>query len=58
MQEMYREEFWRERGRPQELYPDASSKDALVPPYLRVPNSDCGFPADVFQSRYSDTAAR
>ena len=34
MQEMYREEFWRKRGRPRELYPDASSKDAPVPPDL------------------------
>ena len=28
MQEMFREEFWRKQGRPRELYPDASSKDA------------------------------
>ena len=34
MQEMYREEFWRKRGRHRELYPDASSKDAPVPPDL------------------------
>ena len=37
MQEMFREEFWRKRGRPLELYPDASSKDAPVPPDLPVP---------------------
>ena len=34
MQEMFREEFWRKRGRPRELYPDVSSKDAPVPPDL------------------------
>ena len=58
MQEMFREEFWRKRGRPRELYPDASSKDAPVPPDLPVPNCDCGFPAHVFQSKHPDTAAR
>ena len=58
MQEMYREEFWRKRGRPLELYPDASSKDAPVPPDLSVPNCDYGFPVDVFQSRHPDTATR
>ena len=58
MQEMYREEFWRKRGRPRELYPDASSKDAPVPPNLPVPNCDCGFPTHVFQSKHSDIAAR
>ena len=45
---MYREQLWRKRGHPRELYPDASSKDAPVPPDLSVPNYDCGFPADVF----------
>jgi hypothetical protein len=29
------------RGRPRELYLDVSSKDALVPPDLPVPNCDC-----------------
>ena len=48
MQDMYREEFWRKRGRPRELYPDASSKDAHVPPDLPVPNCNCSFPTDVF----------
>ena len=48
MQEMFREEFWQKRSRPRELYPDASSKDAPVPPDLHVPNCDCGFPAHVF----------
>ena len=52
MQEMFREEFWRKRGRPRELYPDASSKDAPVPPDLPVPNCDCGFPAHVCQSKH------
>ena len=58
MQEMFWEEFWRKRCHPRELYPDASSKDAPVSPDLPVPNSDCGFPADVFQSRHPDTATR
>ena len=48
MQEMFREVFLWKRGRPRELYPDASSKDASVPPDLPVPNYDCGFPAHVF----------
>ena len=54
---MYWEEFWRKQGHPRELYPDASSKDASVPPDLPVPNCHCGFSADVFQSRHPDTAA-
>ena len=58
MQEIFREEFWRKRGRPRELYPDASSKDAPVPPDLLVPNYNCGFPAHVFQSKHPDTAVR
>jgi hypothetical protein len=29
---MYRESLWQKRGRPRELYPDVSSKDAHVPP--------------------------
>ena len=53
---MFREQLWRKRGRRRQLYPDASSKDAPVPPELPVPN--CGRPADVFQSRHPDTAAR
>ena len=43
MQDMYREEYWRKRGRHRELYPNASSKDAPVPSDLPVPNCDCGF---------------
>jgi hypothetical protein len=31
MKDMYRESLWQKRGRPQELYPDVSSKDAPVP---------------------------
>ena len=57
MQEIYREEFWRKRGRPRQLHLDVSSKDAPVPPDLPVPNCDCGRPADMFQSRHPDTAA-
>jgi hypothetical protein len=44
------------KGRPRELYPDVSSKDAPVPPDLPIPNCDCGFAAHVFQSRHLDTA--
>ena len=28
---MFWEQLWRKRGRPREMYPDESSKDALVP---------------------------
>nr|AAV64230.1 unknown [Zea mays] len=38
---MYREALWQKRGRPRELYPDVSSKDAHDPPKLPVPNCDC-----------------
>ena len=55
---MFREQLWRKRGRPRELYLDESSKDAPIPPELPVPNCDCGRPVDVFQSRHPDTAAR
>ena len=55
MQDMYREEYCRKRGRPRELYPNVSSKDAPVPPDLPVSNYDYGRPADVFQSRHPDT---
>ena len=58
MQEIFWKEFWRKRGRPRELYPDASSKDTPVPPDFPVPNCDCGFPAHVFQSKHPDTVAR
>jgi hypothetical protein len=34
MKDMYREALWQKRGRPRELYPDVSSKDAPVPPEL------------------------
>jgi len=50
--------FWERNGRPKELYPDESCKDAPVPPDLPVPNCDHGYPAVVFQSRHPDTAAR
>ena len=58
MQKIFREEFWQKRGRPRELYPDVSSKDALVSPNLPVPTRDYGFPTHVFQSRHQDTVAR
>jgi hypothetical protein len=45
MKYMYREALWQKRGRPRELYPDVSSKDALVHPDLLVPNCDYGRPA-------------
>ena len=57
MEDMFREKLWRKQGRPRELYPDESSKDAPVPPDLPVSNCDCGHPTDVFQSRHPDTAA-
>jgi hypothetical protein len=37
--------LWQKRGRPRELYPNVSSKDADVPPELPVPNCDCDRPA-------------
>ena len=49
MKDIFREQLWRKWGRPRELYPDESTKDAPVPPDLPVPNCDCGRPADVFQ---------
>ena len=58
MEDMFREQLWRKWGRPRELYPDESTKDAPVPPDLPVPNCDCGRPADVFPSRHPDTTAR
>jgi hypothetical protein len=42
MKDMYREALWQKRGRPRELYPNVSSKDAPVSPELPVPNCDCG----------------
>jgi hypothetical protein len=39
------------------VYPDASCKNAHVPPDLPVPNSECGRPALVFQSRHTYMAA-
>jgi hypothetical protein len=58
MEDMYRESLWQKRGRPRELYPDASSKDAPVPPDLPVSNCDCGRLAWVFQSKHPDMTAR
>jgi hypothetical protein len=58
MKDMYRETLRQKRGHSRELYPDVSSKDALVPPDLPVPNCDCGRPAWVCQSKHSDMAAR
>ena len=54
MKDMFQEQLWRKRGRPREMYPDESSKDAPVPPELSVPNCDSGRPADVFQSRHPE----
>jgi hypothetical protein len=58
MEDMFREQLWQKRGHPREMYPDESSKDAPVSPELPVSNCDYGRPADVFQSRHPDTAAR
>jgi hypothetical protein len=44
MKDMYQESLWQNRGRPRELYPDASCKDAHVPHDLHVPNCDYGIP--------------
>jgi hypothetical protein len=52
MENMYREQLWRKRGHPLVLYPNASSKDALIPPNLLVPNCDFGTPVHGFQSRW------
>ena len=38
MEDIFREQLWRKQGRPREIYPDESSKDAPVPPKLTVPN--------------------
>jgi len=57
MNDMYYENYWNKRGHPRELYPNVSSKDALVPPNLPIPNCDCGRPADVMQSRHPETVA-
>jgi hypothetical protein len=58
MKDMYRETLWQKRGRPRELYPDVSSKDAPVPPELFVSNCDCGRVAWVCQTKHLDTDAR
>jgi hypothetical protein len=58
MKDMYREALWQKRGRPRELYPDVSSKDAHVPLELLVPNCDCGSLPWVCQSIHPDTDAR
>ena len=50
--------FGKKKGRPRELYPDVSCKDAPVPPEEPIPNCDCGHPAHVSQSRHQDTTAR
>jgi hypothetical protein len=46
MKEMYEEALWQKRCHPRELYPNVSSKDALIPPDLPVPNCDYGSVAD------------
>jgi hypothetical protein len=58
MKDMYQDLLWQKRGRPRELYLDVSSKDALVPSDLPVPNCDYGRPAWVCQSKHPDTDAR
>jgi hypothetical protein len=55
MKDMYQKALWQKRGRPRELYPDVSSKNAHVPPKLSVPNCDCGRPAWICQSKHPDT---
>jgi hypothetical protein len=51
---MYREALWQKRGRPRELYPDVSSKDAHVPPKLSLSDCDYARPTWVCQSKHSD----
>jgi hypothetical protein len=58
MKDLYRESLWQKRGRARELYPVVSSKDALVPPDLPVPNCDYSRPAWVCQSKHPYTTAR
>jgi hypothetical protein len=58
MKDMYRESLWLKRDRPRELYSDASSKDAPIPPNLHVLNCDCGRPAWVCQSKHPNMYAR
>ena len=53
-----RQQKWRKRGRPKELYPDVTCVDAPVLPEFPVPICDCGNPAGVDQSRIEATAAR
>ena len=45
-------------GLSQRIVPQRVQQRCPVPPELPVPNCDCGRPADVFQSRHPDTAAR
>jgi hypothetical protein len=52
---MYRESLWQKKGHPRELYPDASSKDAPVPPDLPVSNCNCCRLAWICQSQHPDT---
>jgi hypothetical protein len=42
MEDMYQEMLWQRRGRPRELYFNASNKDAHVPSNVHVPNCGCG----------------
>jgi hypothetical protein len=58
MKDMYWEALWQKRGRPRELYPDVSSKDAPVPLELHVSNFDSGRLAWVCQSIHPDMVAR
>jgi hypothetical protein len=55
MEDLYRESIWWKNGRPREMYPDMSCKDAPVPPEGPFPNCDCGHPAHMGQSRHPDT---
>jgi hypothetical protein len=48
MEDMYQELLWQKRGRPRELYTNASSKDAPIPPDLLMPNCDSSRPTCVF----------
>lgn len=47
MEHIYQEMLWEKRGRPPELYPDASSKDTRAPD-PPVSNYDCDRLAWIF----------
>ena len=55
MEDMCREMLCQKRGRPQELYLDASTKDVHAFPDLTILSCDCGRSAHLSQSRHPNT---